>query len=191
LRKIASVFVIAIAFSCIGGPLFADKVKSMADLIDSDEVLKTYVADIKNSSGNSGIDLKGLKKRLENTLAERPPRKFDFSGNTPTKKFEIVDHKKDADITISSVVIEFIWMDKDPVDMIIGVGAVAYDALVEESYARMQVVFTVNHAKTGMLLWKDRTQATITDKGMTEEESYGRVEERITKIFMRELFKEE
>lgn len=167
---------------------YAERLDPMDELIDRDEVLKVYVADVKNSSGNNTVNAENIKFILEKTLSERPPRKFDFSGKTINRKFEIVESASLADVVVNSMVIEYLWTDDDPIDIIIGVYAVAYDALTKENYARMQVVFSINDTKSGVLLWEDKIVATITDKNMSEEDSYTQMEERIVKIFMREIF---
>jgi len=179
---------LALSFFTNFNNAFAEKKDPMSELINSDVVINVYVADVKNSSGDDKIDLNALKMRLEQILADRMPRKFDFSGATPTKKFKIAKHVEDADIIINSVIIEYLWTDDDPIDMITGLPGIAYDALTKENYARMQILFTINNARRGTLLWEDTIRSTITDKDMTEEESYGRTEERIIKMFMKELF---
>lgn len=170
------------------GRAFAETKNSMSDLIDSSEVIKTYVSDIKNSSGDDNVDLEDLKARLEKALAERMPRKFDFSQKTERRKFEIVKTPAAADVVLNSVIIEYLWTDEDPVDMITGAPGIAYDIMTTENYSRMQVVFSVNDTRSGVLLWEDKISADLTDKKMTEEESYDRINERIVRIFMRELF---
>ena len=182
------VFLFAISLLC-STYVYAERKDPMAALIDSDSVIKTYVADIKNSSGNNKIDLKDLKDALENVLASRPPRKFEFSGKGDRTKFKIVENPSEADIAVNTLITEYLWTEDDPVDMIVGVPSIAYDALTKENYARMQVVMTVNDTKSGMLLWEDSLKATITDKTMAEKESYDRINERIAKVFIRELFK--
>lgn len=167
---------------------YAGKVDPMDELIDSVDVVKVYVADVKNSSGNNTVNAENIKFILEKTLSERPTRKFDFSGKTSNRKFEIVESASLADVVVNSIVVEYLWTDDDPIDMIIGIYAVAYDALTKENYARMQVIFSINETKSGILLWEDKIMATITDKNMSEEDSYTQMEERIVKIFMREIF---
>ena len=192
MKKIAIITLLAlVAVSFMNtNSSFGEKKDPLASMLDSDLVIKTYVENVKNSSGDNKISLDNLKATLEDALEKRLPKKFSFSGIKPNKKFDIATNKSLADIVISSNITEYLWTNEDPVDMIIGIPAVAYDALTKENYARMQVIFTIRDAKTNQILWKNRLQATITDKTMTEAESYPRIEKRIVKIFLRDLFKE-
>lgn len=137
--------------------------------------VRTYIEDVNNTSDNDKVDLTGLKKTLENALAARM-----------TINFAIVSNKKDADVIINFDVVEFLWTDKDPIDSITGIGAIAMDAAIQENYGRIQAEVSVIKAKDQKVMWKRKIKATITDKNMSEGESVDLLNKRLVKMFMKE-----
>jgi len=140
--------------------------------------LKVYIPDVTNSCGDNKIDTKELKKNIEEALASRR-----------SHTFEIVQDESSANIAVEIDITEYYWTLEDPVDQITGAAAVAYDAMKKEKYARMQAVFTLFDVKKNRQIWSEIIKATITDDTMTEEGSYALINERITKVFIRKLFK--
>ncbi len=126
---------------------------------DMSEV-KVYVADVKDASEKQNADKKGIKDEIENALATR--------GSV---NFKLVNSPKEADIAVYCDVTENLWTDKDPVDMVTGIGAIAMDAMTDSEYARLTAVFTVIDPKKDKVLWEDTLKATITKKGMSEKDS--------------------
>ncbi len=131
-------------------------------------------------------DTAGLRKAVENALETRM-----------TLSFKPVSNIEEADIAVECDINEFFWTDADPVDNIAGLGAIAYDAAIKENYSRMQAVFAVKDLKEkftkrakdkGKPLWEENVKATITSKKMGKEESVALMNEKITKIFMRDCF---
>lgn len=158
-------------------------------LSDSKEV-KTYVADVTDSSGDASDMLTGLKKALEDALATRM-----------TINFVLVEAEEEADIVVKSDITERIWLENDPVDQIHGLSSAALDAAISENYGRLQALFTVERggkdiiikplrriAKRRNIIWKQKLQATVTKKDMPEEASKPLLEERIISVFMRKCF---
>jgi hypothetical protein len=162
------------------GEVYAGVRKPMKELLAKRKALRTYVATIKNSSGDAKINTKALKKSFENALAARK-----------SYRFEIVRGPKDADIRIDMEVVEFFWKETDPIDMITGYTGVIYDMVKEDHYAFMRADVKIADVKKDRSLYHDRFKATITHPTMTEEESYGMMYERISQIFLRRLFKKE
>ena len=139
--------------------------------------VKVYVEALKGSTGHSKVRTGEMKKSLETALSNRK-----------SIKFAIVPSKEEADVMISSEVVEFLWTDHDPVDMIVGIGGTAMDAMVVECYARLQANFAVTDAKSGLVLWKDKVKATLTKAGMSEADSLGLINDDIAKVFIKEAF---
>ena len=150
---------------------------NLYDTLSEKAAVKTYVAEVTDSTGEAKADRVALRKTLEDTLMTRM-----------TINFEIVSKPADADIVVSCDIIEYFWTDKDPVDNITGTVAIAWDAINKQNYARMTAIFTVTDAKDNKVLWEKRIKATITDEFVTADESVGMINRRITKIFMRDAF---
>ena len=160
------------------GEVFAGRIRTIHDLFEKKEVIKAYVEPVVNSSGDDGVDVNAIRDEVEDALAARI-----------SQKFEIVNKKAQADILIDMNVVEYVWTEHDPVDMVAGVASAAYDALKDERYARMQVTARIVYVKTDRQLWQDRFKATRTSPAMTKEESYGFIYKKIAKIFIVRLFK--
>ena len=191
MKRIGFIFALCVALVFVSlQNARGEKVDTFQSLLDRNEPIKIFVNEIKNSAGNSKIDTADLRKRLEGAFSERRPNKFDFSGKTVQKAFEVVKQPAEADIILNSVVIECLFTEEDPIDLIGGAVSLAYDIATTTHYVRMQVVFSVNMVKNRVLLWENKVQATVDHATMTEEESYDIANERIIKVLMKELFKE-
>lgn len=160
-----------------GGECSIREEKGVYHLFHKKGEIRTYVDLISNSSGMSEVDTKTLKDAIENALATRL-----------TLSFKLVPDKAEADIVIKCDVIEYTWMDEDPVDAVYGLAAAAIDIMSKDHYARMRAVFSVVAAQKNDLIWKKELQATITDRNMTREESFAMLDERMVKVFMRDCF---
>jgi len=150
---------------------------NLYEMLSERTMVKTYVAPVTDSTGEGRADVRSLRETIESFMMARM-----------TINFNIVQEASSSDIIIGCDVVEYFWTDKDPIDNITGTVAVAWDAINRQNYARMTAVFTVMDAKTKDILWKKKIKATITDEFMTPDESVKMVNERITKIFMRDAF---
>ena len=137
--------------------------------------VKICVLDIKPAEGKKA-DVAGLKKEIEKTLQNRK-----------SIHFVVLPDRAGADIVVEGEVLDFYWTDHDPVDMLMGAGAAAYDAMTIENYARMDAHFKVTDA-TGKTVWEDKPAATITSKTLTEAESPARINEDMGKVFVSACF---
>jgi len=140
-------------------------------------VVKVADINVELEDGVTGADTSQLKNEIVKALDGR--KTINFETNVPVTE---------ADINMKFQVKEMLYMDKDPVDMIIGAGAIVMDALKEESYARIQVICEVTDASSGKVLWEDTIKGTITDEDMTEAQSKAMIYEKVAKIFMKECF---
>ena len=191
MKRIGLVFVlIAFLISAFLQSAEAKKVETFQELLDRNEPVKIFVNEIKNSAGNTSIDTADLRKRLEKAFSERAPKKFDFSGKTVQKAFLVVTQPALADVILNTIVIEYLFTEQDPIDLVGGAVSLAYDLATNTHYVRIQAVFSVNMVQSRVLLWEDKVQATVDHATMTEEESYDIANERIVAVLMRELFKE-
>jgi hypothetical protein len=157
----------------------ADAAKSgnLYPVFSRKSVVKVHVSPIVDSSEASGADLLDLKATLESALANRR-----------SIKFEIVNAPEAADIQIDLAVTEYLWTDKDPVDMITSAPLAVYDVLTEENYARLRADIKVTDVASGKALWTDHVKSTISDVNMTPEESLHRVNEELVGHFIRLCF---
>jgi len=154
-------------------------------LQDQSEV-KTYIRDVRDSSGSSEEFVTLIKKDLESDLEARK-----------SIHFVIVNDEKDADIIISCDIAERMWIEVDPIDMVHSAAAGVYDAMIKENYSRLEAVFVVERGPRKVIfkriggkriMWDQSVQATVTKKIMPEKESIPLVSERLVEVFMRKCF---
>jgi len=174
IMSIISIVTFCAGVSCLGYAA----ARNIIEYFDEKGVIKTHVRDIKNSTGDSNIDVAELKKRLEKAFVERGSHAFKIVSDIDT-----------ADIVVDVDVAEYFWTEEDPVDLIFSPIAAAIDKAKAENYARMQADIVIIDVKSGQELWKERVQSTLTDDTMTEKESYHLTYERFSKMFMKKLFK--
>lgn len=141
------------------------------------KTVRTYVAEVKDSTKDREADPKLIKAKIEDALKNRK-----------SIHFEITQNIAEAEISVDAKVSEFTWSDHDPVDMLMGVGSAAMDAAVVEDYARLQADVTVMDAKSKKILWKDRVMGTVTKKPMLRKDSIPLVSESFAKEFIRDCF---
>ncbi len=139
--------------------------------------VKVHVSKPTDSTTDKKADLAGIKAEIEKKLKDRK-----------SITFQTVDSKEDAGIAIDADIKEFFWSNHDPVDMIVGIGAAAMDAAVQENYSRMQAVFTVTDVRTKKVIWQEKVMATITSKTMTEKDSVPMMSEDVAKAFVKRAF---
>ncbi len=170
-----------ILFSLILSLLFATSVfASMTGnlyLLFHDKTLVVYVADVKDSTQGHEVDAKLIKIKIEEALKKRK-----------SITFQITQDPAGADILVDTEVKEFMWTDHDPVDMLMGAAASAYDLATVEDYARLQADMAVIEVKSKKQLWKDHTMATVTKKPMPRNESIPLVAEELAKVFVKNCF---
>lgn len=189
-KAMAVVFAISLLFAFAGSGACREKENLYSMLSDAKEV-RTYVADVTDSSGQAKDMLKGIKEQLINALETRMTINFVL----------VPDEKADPDLIITCNVIERIWMDHDPVDQIGGTASIAMDIAKDDDYGRLQAVFRVKRGpgkaisrrisrafRRKNILWERKLQATITKSDMSEEASKPLLEERIAEVFMRKCF---
>ena len=140
-------------------------------------VTKVYFSPIENLSNSPKADISSLAQKLKEAFKSRKSIKFDIVGS-----------EADSDIIIACDLVTFYWSDKDPIDLIVGVYAIAYDLLTTESYAFQEVVFSVTDTKKKKLLWNKKLKIDLTKKDMTEDESILLINQKTVSTFMRDCF---
>lgn len=135
----------------------------------------TFKTDLVDKTGKAQVD--DLGSKLEKALVGRKSILFKPAQAGETARLEI-----HAEIT------EVFWTDKDPVDMIVGVGMAAMDAIKQDHYARIQANFRITDTLSKRTVWENSVKATVTDATMTEAESGPRVNEALARAFLKEAF---
>lgn len=178
MRKILNTIIVALTLVLvISSHGFCKDKTNLYNLFRKKAVTKVYIPPIENLSDNNKADADALAKELKDALSNRK-----------SIVFEIVDRKEDSDIAISCNLVTFFWSDKDPVDLLLGTYAIAYDMLTTESYAFQEVVFTVIDTKKAKILWSEKLKIDYTKKGMTEDESIPLINKKTVKTFIRDCF---
>ena len=168
-------------FGVFGGallamPAFGAGSESLYRLFDG-KLVKVYLADVKDSSQTHEVDPKIVKGKLEEALKNRK-----------SIRFQTVDRAEQADLSIETDLKGFFWTDHDPVDMLIGVGAAAMDAAVQEDYARLEADFAVTDVRAHKVLWQNRLTGSVTKKPMPKPDSVPLASEALAKTFLKECF---
>ena len=174
MRLFLTGIILAFAFS---GNSLDNRGVNILEYFQARNVTGIYIEDISNASGDNLINLGLIKKEIENAFMARV-----------SQKFEIARLRDKSDVALRMEITEYLWTNEDPVDNLIGIGGVAMDVAKQENYARMIAGITIMDTATGDVLWEDTIKATITDDTMTEQASYGRINERIVKVLMRNIF---
>lgn len=105
------------------------------------------------------------------------------------ENFEVVEDSESAEIIIDCNILSFKYLEKDPIDNIVGgTTALIIDALVKQNYANIEVKFTVKRAKDNKKLWQDRFVSSITQTNMSEFESIPKVINECSKRFIHLCF---
>ncbi|MBU0683264.1 MAG: hypothetical protein ABIH85_02755 [Candidatus Omnitrophota bacterium] len=171
-------FVVGAFFICgfIQNAESREKANLYKELSAKDEV-KVYINKISDSAHAGKADEVSLKQKLEEALSARK-----------SINFKIVSIPEESDITLKCDIVEFIWMEEDPIDEVHGIGPAVFDAIKKDNYVRMQIVFSVLDSKTNEELWHKKLKTTITKTKMDEEASIPLANEGIIKIFIRECF---
>ncbi len=143
----------------------------------SGKPVKVYVAPAEDSTSTHDIDTAVLKTKLEEALKGRK-----------SIRFQIVENAADADLTIESQVVGYVWTDHDPVDMLVGIGGAAADAALVEDFASTEVDMKVTDTKSKIVVWRDRIRASVTKKQMSRPDSVPLVSDQLAKTFIKECF---
>lgn len=130
-----------------------------------------------NSSGSDQIVPEEFVKELEKALETRPDIRF-----------KLVENPNGADISINGEIMEYIYSDHDPIDMFLGIWAVALDAVTTQDYVCLVVNYTVKDPKTGKVLWSKRLRPSVTKSDISEDQCTPLIMEKAAKQFISKSF---
>lgn len=167
MKKIVLIF-LCILLVC---PSLYARGKNLYHLVEG-RTLRVYLALFQSDTEKISADI--FKNILKETLAARKK-----------ESFEIVEDKESAEVVINCNMLAFKYLEKDPVDNIIG-GATALlvDAAVDQNYAQVQAEFTVLRANDNRRLWHDRIITSVTQSDMPEPDSIPKVLKECSKRFI-------
>ena len=151
--------------------------ETLYEIFKSKKQVSVFIGDLTDSTKAHEVNVADLKTKLESEFTNRK-----------SIHFKVVTSKQEADIVVEGAVKDFFWAPTDPVDMIMGVGMVAMDAINQEPYARMEADLKIVDNKD-QLLWADnKIIATLTKEGMTREKSVTMINERLAAVLVRRAF---
>lgn len=164
------ILLILIFLFFISPPVYAKR-KNLYNLVEG-KTLRVYLSSFQSGTEKISSDL--IKNTVKDILTARKK-----------ESFEIVENKESADLLIDCNLLLFKYLQKDPIDNVIGgTTALIVDALVSQNYAQVQVEFTVLSAKDGRRMWHDKIISSVTESDMPEPDSIPKVLKECTKRFI-------
>lgn len=148
----------------------------LSALVQNKDIIKVYVKDFVNESGQGQILAADFKKALENTIANRK-----------SVKFELVLSPGASDVQISGVIKKYLYSEADPITSFAGPTALLVDAVTTENYAELVVDFTVTDTKSGGVLW-EKSMKSFVKHTMTPAQSIPMVYEKLSRDFLWKSF---
>ena len=170
--------ILALGFCAIlAGPVSAQDRRGVLyeELAPAKEVL-VYVAPPTDPSGKTSLNQELFQKKIGDALKARK-----------SIHFSIVALESEARFKVETEIEGFTFSEKDPVDMLIGIGGTAMDAVKDDHFAAMDAKMSVREV-SGSERWSGKIHASITDEKMTEAESRERILDRAAEVFVREAF---
>ena len=153
------------------------KSKSLYGAFEGKDSIHVFVSDITESKGPSHADLKNLKKKIKKA----------FSAHEALN-FRLVSQPAKAHILIQCDVVDYYAAEQGPQDDPKGVAGVAFDAMIQRDYSRLQAVFAVEDAETKKVLWRKKLKAILTEVEEGIEDQKRLVNTKITQLFINESF---
>lgn len=145
--------------------------KNLYHLVEEGK-LKVYLADFQ--SDTEKVSPKVFKNIFKDTLSTRKK-----------ENFEIVENKESAEILVSCNILSFKYLEKDPVDHIVGgISGLIVDTLVDQNYAQVEVEFSVFRSSDNRRLWHNKFATSVTQSDMPEPDSIPKVIVECSKRFI-------
>lgn len=154
----------------------ANRVKNLYNFAMSAKDLDIHVGKITISEKAKDVDKRLLSDALKTKLLDRK-----------TVNFNIVQNLSDADLSIECDVTQFVYREKDPIDIFIPVGLVI-DLATKKNYARIEYEIKVTDTKKNKVVWKKKLKATVTQFDMPKEKSLSLIADRAAYFFIKECF---
>jgi len=148
----------------------------LAGLVNSKKVIKAFVGDFTDQSGDKAVSTADFKKAVEKALLDRK-----------SVKFELAKAPMESDVLISGVIKKYEYLKNDPITSYGGSGTFIIDAVTTENYVRMDVEFKVADPKTGGVVWQNEV-TTFIKRMMTPAESIPLIYEKVSRTFLAKSF---
>ena len=146
--------------------------KNLYRLVKDRKTLKVYLSNIESDAEEISSDI--FRKTIS-----------DFLSKRGKENFLITDNKEAAEIVIDAKIIDYKYLEDDPVDQLAGgLTGLFVDAAVKQNYARIDVEFTVIRTRDSRRLWYRNFYSTVTESDMPEEESIPKVLKQCCKQFV-------
>ena len=118
-------------------------------------IIKVYIREPANESGQSKVVRDGFTKALESALLNRK-----------SVKFELAKTPEESNVQVYSIIKKFMYMEKGPLKSTPGIWTTLLDAAATATtnYAEMTVEFAVISSANGELLWKDTLTPYVKEK---------------------------
>jgi len=127
------------------------------------KTLKVYLENI--ISEDEKISNEDFKKMLSDIISARKKESFEVTGT-----------KEEAEVVVDATLLDFIYLDKDPVDHLAGgTYGLLIDAMVKQNYARINAKFIVKRVRDNRKLWSRKYYVTVTQTEMPEPDSIPKV----------------
>jgi hypothetical protein len=163
--------------AALAGPVLAQDTRGLLyDELSHAKEVKIYVASPADSTGKTNLDVSLFQKKIEEVLSARK-----------SIHFSVVPSESEARFKVETEILGFVFSEKDPVDMLMGVGMATLDAIKNDHFASVDAKMTVKEI-SGSERWSDKIHASLTDEKMTEAESRVKILNRAAEIFVREAF---
>lgn len=148
------------------------RTKNLYGLVKDNKTLKVYLGSVESDAGEISSDV--FRKVLK-----------DFLSKRGKENFLITDTKEAAEVVIDAKIIDYKYLEEDPVDQISGgLTGLFVDAAVKQNYARIDVDFTVIRTRDSRKLWQRNFYSTVTESDMPPEASIPKVLEQCCKQFV-------
>lgn len=160
---------------CNAETLYAAKRKNLYNLVEN-KTLSVYLGSIESETDKISPDV--FRRILKDFLLARKK-----------ETFEITDTKESAKIIINAKLLDYKYMEEDPIDNIVGgTSGLIMDILLKQSYARVDVEFVVIRVSDSRKLWSNKFYSTITMSEMSLPDSIPRVLIECCKRFVSTCF---
>jgi len=152
------------------------KSQNLYDFVSHKSVVNVKVDSLTVESGYSEIKSQEITNIFKKALELRR-----------SVNFNIVKSDQEADLIIKGNVKSFYYTANDPIDVFVPVALVA-DLLVNKGYARLKFDISVFSTEKNKIVWGKKLKATLSEVGMTADDSVNLIMERAAKIFIRKCF---
>lgn len=174
--KTLAFFTSAALVLALSGSAIAEGRGDLEYLVKDKDVVKVFVKDLSNESGQAQVSASEFKKELEKALTLRK-----------AVKFEIVSRPDASDFQIGGVIKNYMYSKTDPITPTTSPAALVLDAATTENYVEMTVDFEVTQTKTGKIVWQ-KPVVSYVKHTMTPEESLPIVYDKVARTFLWKSF---